>query len=58
MTTLYKTITWRIIGSFVSFCIAYMFFRDVMVSAFFVILDATLKSILYYGHEVAWKRYG
>ena len=53
-----KTITWRIIASFTTFVIAYLFFRDdhaaVEKATGVALTEAIIKMGLYYFHERAW----
>ncbi len=53
-----KTITWRVIASITTFCIAYFFFKEdplVAQKATGVALtESVIKMALYYFHERAW----
>jgi uncharacterized membrane protein len=54
---LIKTITYRILGTLVSFAIAFFFTKDLTVGISFAAGDLLLKPILYFLHEIAWNSY-
>lgn len=53
-----KTITWRVIASFTTFVIAYLFFQDdpdaTRKATGVALTEAVIKMGLYYFHERAW----
>lgn len=51
---LYKTITWRLIGSFDTFILSNWINREMDISLSIVISEVFSKSILYYFHERFW----
>jgi uncharacterized membrane protein len=52
-----KTITYRILGTLVSFGIAFFFTGDLTIGASFAAGDLLLKPLLYFFHEIAWNSY-
>ena len=53
---LYKTITYRILGSFTSFLIGYGSTGDFNVGVTVGSADLLLKPIIYYIHELLWQK--
>ena len=53
-----KTITWRIIASFSTFALAYIFFGDISKATELMAVEIILKMTLYYFHERVWFKYG
>ncbi|MDE0722041.1 MAG: DUF2061 domain-containing protein [Flavobacteriales bacterium] len=53
-----KTITWRIIASFTTFALAYLFFGDISKATGLMAVEIVLKMALYYFHERVWFKYG
>ena len=53
-----KTITWRVIASATTFCLAFLFFRDDPDAATkatgVAVTETAIKMILYYYHERFW----
>jgi uncharacterized membrane protein len=53
---LYKTITYRILGSLTSFLIGYASTGDFNVGVTIGSADLILKPIIYYIHELLWQK--
>ncbi|MFY8161461.1 MAG: DUF2061 domain-containing protein [Candidatus Kapaibacteriota bacterium] len=53
---LYKTITYRILGSLTSFLIGYGSTGDFNVGVTIGSADLILKPIIYYIHELLWQK--
>jgi uncharacterized membrane protein len=53
---LYKTITYRILGSLTSFLIGYGTTGDFNVGVTIGSADLILKPIIYYIHELLWQK--
>lgn len=53
-----KMITWRVIASFTTFCIAYFFFKDdpmaTQKATGVALTESVIKMALYYFHERVW----
>ena len=56
MRILLKTITWRIIGSTSTFVISYLVTGQAMIATGIAVLQMIVNTILYYIHEVLWKK--
>ena len=54
--TLAKTVSWRIVGFFVTSGVLYLFNRDIKQT--FVIMGSAdlIKVFIYYAHERAWNK--
>ncbi|MFV0530365.1 MAG: DUF2061 domain-containing protein [Flavobacteriales bacterium] len=56
----YKTVSYRLLGSFTTFLLSYLFFQDdknaIEKATGVAILEAGLKMIIYYLHERLWYR--
>jgi uncharacterized membrane protein len=52
--SLYKSISWRVSGSMISFIIVYLISTDVKISISFSCYEFILKTVLYYVHDRAW----
>lgn len=53
--SIYKTITWRIMASLTTVILVYIFSGELKVAGSVVILEALIKSIIYYVHEKLWE---
>ncbi len=53
-----KTISWRIIATSVTFLVAYLFTKEVVLSMGIGFGDAIIKIFAYYSHERLWNRIG
>jgi len=53
-----KAISWRIIATLVTFLVAYLFTKEVVLSMGIGFADAVIKILGYYGHERLWNRIG
>ena len=51
-----KTITWRVIATFVTVSIVYFFTRELVLSAGIGLVDVVIKTVFYYSHERIWDR--
>jgi uncharacterized membrane protein len=51
---IFKTITWRIIGTIDTFLLAVIITGDTSVSVQIGVIEVFTKMILYYGHEKLW----
>ena len=51
-----KTITWRVIATFITVSIGYFFTREVVLSAGIGLVDVIVKIVAYYSHERIWDR--
>lgn len=54
--SLFKTISWRIIVSFLSVAIVYFFTKKFAIAFSFLGVDFFLKTALYYIHDKIWDR--
>jgi len=53
---IYKTITYRLVGSLSTFFIAYFTTNRIDVGIYMSITDLLWKPILYFGHEIIWSK--
>jgi uncharacterized membrane protein len=53
---IYKTITYRLVGSVSTFAITYLFTREVNTSALVGVSELLWKPILYLAHELIWQK--
>ncbi len=51
-----KTMTWRIVATFVTILIVYLFTREVVLALGIGFVDTTIKIVAYYSHERLWDR--
>ena len=51
-----KTLSYRLLGSSVTFAIAYIFTGEITVSAGISVTEFLLKPLMYWLHERAWNR--
>lgn len=51
---LIKTISWRVIASFTTFLISWLFTGSLVIGAAIGGTEALIKMVLYYWHERAW----
>jgi len=51
-----KTITWRIVATFITATIAFLFTGQLVLSLGIGFTDAIIKLLSYYLHERAWNR--
>ena len=54
--SIYKTISYRILGSVSSFLIAYVATSDIEISIGVCLSDVVLKPFLYFVHERIWSK--
>ena len=52
-----KAVTWRIIASITTACIAYYFGLPPKAVGMVFLADLVIKFVLYYGHERLWYKY-
>lgn len=53
---IFKTITYRLVGSLSTFAIAYVFTGEVKTSAMVGMSELLWKPILYLAHELLWQK--
>jgi len=51
-----KTISWRIIATFVTMLVVYIFTKEIVLSASIGLADTMIKIFAYYSHERLWNR--
>lgn len=51
-----KTLSWRIIATFITFTIAYLLTGEIRIATGIGIFDAIIKMVGYYIHERLWIR--
>ncbi len=51
-----KAVTWRVIATLVTFLVAYLFTKEVVLSMSIGFGDALIKIFAYYSHERLWDR--
>jgi uncharacterized membrane protein len=54
--TLYKAITWRMLSIILSFSLSFIYLTEVNKAMSFTIIYAIISTVLYYFHEIIWKR--
>ncbi len=54
--SLIKTISWRIVASFTTMIIVYIFTGKVLVAATVGLVEVIVKMALYYFHERVWNQ--
>lgn len=58
LKSIFKAITWRVIASVTTFCLAFLFFSDdpkaAQKATGVAVAEAGIKMLLYYFHERAW----
>ena len=54
LRALFKTITWRIIGTLDTVFISYFFSNNALLSVKIGCVEVMTKMVLYYGHERVW----
>ena len=50
-----KTLTWRLVSSVALFVMAFIYTESVSSATSFTLIDAGIKTFLYYMHELAWQ---
>lgn len=53
-----KAVTWRIIATLVTFTVAYLFTKEVVLATGIGLADGTIKIFAYYSHERLWTGIG
>ena len=56
MRTVWKTLSWRFIGSSSTFLISYLITGQAFIATSIAVLQMIVNTILYYLHELAWNR--
>ena len=56
MRTLWKTLTWRVVGSSSTFIISYLVTGQAFIATSIAIAQMIANTILYYIHEQVWNR--
>ena len=54
--TITKALTWRVVATSITACIAWAVTGEVRFGAFIGGLDALIKLVSYYAHERVWNR--
>ena len=54
---LLKTISYRILGTGISFLVGYILTGDVMIGGAFSVVELCIKPLVYYGHERIWYKF-
>jgi uncharacterized membrane protein len=55
--SLAKALSWRVLGSILTFVVVFGFTRDVGLALAITATEALGKTALYYAHEQLWSRY-
>ena len=53
-----KTVTWRLLGTFLTVLVAYLLTRDLSLALMLGGIEILAKFVLYFGHERLWARIG
>ncbi len=56
LRSIIKTITWRIIASFITASIVFFFTHKLLISLSIGGLDGLIKLVFYYFHERSWNK--
>lgn len=56
LRTTAKTLSYRLLGSGVTFVIAYLFTGEILISASISVTEFVLKPLMYWIHERGWNR--
>lgn len=56
MKTIFKTLTWRLIGSGSTFLISYVVTGQAFIATSIAVAQMIINTILYYLHELVWNR--
>ena len=56
LRTTAKTLSYRLLGSGVTFVIAYLFTGEMLISASISVTEFVLKPLMYWIHERGWNR--
>lgn len=51
-----KTLSYRLLGSGITFVIAFLFTGEILISASISVTEFVLKPLMYWLHERAWNR--
>ena len=54
--TIAKTISWRVISTFATMLIVYLYTREMAVMIGIGVVDGVAKMALYYAHERLWSK--
>jgi len=52
--SIYKTLTWRVLATVVTFCVAYFITGNTIASLSIMGIDGVIKMVFYYLHERFW----
>lgn len=55
--TIFKTVSWRIVGTLDTMIIAYLMTGELTIAASIGTIEVFTKMILYYFHERLWNKY-
>jgi len=53
---LIKALSWTVLDSIVTFTVAYLFTRQILISLEVATISSTLEIIVYFLHERGWER--
>lgn len=54
--TIFKTISWRIFGTFITAILLYLITGELLLSLGFSFIEICIKSFVYYFHERFWEK--
>jgi uncharacterized membrane protein len=57
MRAIWKTLTWRLVGSTSTFLISYVVTGQMFIATSIAVAQMIANTILYYIHERAWDRF-
>lgn len=57
MRILWKTLTWRLVGSTSTFLISYAITGQAVLSTSIAVVQMIANTVLYYIHELAWNKF-
>ena len=52
--SLFKAISWRVLATLTTMIVVFLFTGELFLAIGVGILDATIKILIYYGHERVW----
>ena len=52
--TIYRTISWRVVGIVLTYVIAYIVTGSIKVATSLAVIDSIIKTIAYWVHERLW----
>ena len=54
--TIAKTISWRVIATFATMLIVYLYTREIVLTIGVGVIEVIAKMMLYYAHERLWSK--